>query len=254
MAQKQPFWTLKQQKPYARLSGILHAVVSGMANKTPNGYVIYETAFIVVIATGFKRKSANIKTGAMIQVWFLNRHLHPVVAQQLGKDKVVCGNCPLRPANNGQCYVETGKAPSAVYRAYKRGSYPRLPSTDVFLGHAVRFGAYGDPSKLPLPLLADIASKASRWTGYTHQWRNPLLKGYAAYLMASVDGSDEQIEATSAGWRTFRVAPKGSNWKFRDEISCPASKEAGEKVTCVQCGLCAGQAKHGAKNIVIQQH
>jgi hypothetical protein len=47
---------------------------------SPNGFVIFESAFIVAIATGFKRKSANVKTGDMIQVWILNRNLHPVVA------------------------------------------------------------------------------------------------------------------------------------------------------------------------------
>lgn len=225
-----------------------------------NGYILHETAFIVVIATGFKRASANRKTGAMVQIWILNRNLHPVAAQALGKDKVVCGDCPLRPAiaraegSNERCYVETGKAPAAVWRAYKRNAYPRLESTDVFAGRAVRFGAYGDPSKLPLGLVADIAGKASRWTGYTHQWRNPLFQGYSAFLMASADDVETQIQATRAGWRTFRVAPAGSSFVLRDEISCPASKEAGEKTTCARCGLCAGMAKRGARNIVIQAH
>lgn len=224
-----------------------------MKHKT-NGYVLFETAFLVAIATGFKRKSANRKTGAMIQIWILNRNLHPVVAQQLGKDKVVCGNCPLRPALGGSCYVETGKAPAAVWRAYQAGHYARLESTDVFTGRVVRFGAYGDPSKLPLSLIAEISSKAAGWTGYTHQWRNPLAAGYRNYLMASADDVECQIEATKAGWRTFRVAPAGSNWRMRDEISCPASKEAGERVQCANCRLCAGMGKRGAKNIVIQQH
>jgi len=38
------------------------------ASNKSNGYVIFETAFIVAIATGFKRPSANIKTGEMIQI------------------------------------------------------------------------------------------------------------------------------------------------------------------------------------------
>lgn len=225
--------------------------------KSSNGYVIFETAFLVAIATGFKRRSANVKTGSMIQIWILNRNLHPVVAQQLGKDKVVCGDCPLRPVNaevgEARCYVETGKAPAAVWRAYRAGRYPKMETTDVFVGRAVRFGAYGDPSKLPLSLLSDIAGKASRWTGYTHQWRNPLYRAYSRFLMASADDIEAQIEATRSGWRTFRVAPAGSDARLIDEISCPASKEAGEKTTCVRCGLCAGNSKP-AKNIVIQAH
>lgn len=225
-----------------------------MKTKPSNGYVIFETAFLVAIATGFKRPSANVKTGEMIQIWILNRNVHPVVAQQLGKDKVVCGDCPLRPFNGGSCYVETGKAPAAVWRSYSAGRYPKLESTDVFQGRAVRFGAYGDPSKLPLSLVAEISSKASKWTGYTHQWRNPLIKGYSAFLMASADDVEAQIEARSSGWRTFRVAPKGSSWKMSDEISCPASKEAGMKTTCAKCALCAGTSKGNVKSIVIQQH
>jgi hypothetical protein len=221
-----------------------------------NGYVIFETAWIVAIATGFKRKSANRKTGAMIQIWILPRHIHPVVAQQLGKDKLVCGDCPLRPANaagSERCYVETGKAPAAVWRAYQAGHYPPLLSTDVFTGKAVRFGAYGDPSKLPLSLIAEIAGKAGHWTGYTHQWANPLLSGYQTFLMASADDIETQFQATRAGWRTFRVAPRGSDWRLLNEISCPASKEAGQKTTCAKCGLCSGSSIR-AKNIVIQAH
>lgn len=224
-----------------------------MSNKA-NGYVIYKSAWIVAIATGFARRSANVKTGNMIQVWILARNLHPVVAQQTGKDKVICGDCPARPALGGDCYVETGKAPAAVWRAYQAGKYPELPSFELFNGRRVRFGAYGDPSKLPLSLLRDIAQASDGWTGYTHQWRNPLAKGYAGLLMASVDSIEEQLQAARAGWRTFRVADKGNNWRLRDEISCPASKEAGAKVTCAQCRLCAGMSKAGARSIVIQRH
>lgn len=220
----------------------------------PNGYVLFQTAWIVAIATCFTRKSANPKTVDMIQVWILNRNLHPVVAQKLGKDKAVCGNCPQRPALGGDCYVNTGQAPASVWKAYQNGSYPTLESTEVFSGRNVRFGAYGDPSKIPLPLLRDIASKSTGFTGYTHQWRNPLLQGYRDFLMASADSPADQIDAVAMGWRTFRVAPKESSWRMSDEISCPASKEAGERVQCAKCRLCAGQSKRGAKNIVIQQH
>jgi len=155
------------------------------------------------LACQFSLPYCSVKTGHMIQIWILNRNLHTVVAQQLGKDKVVCGDCPLRPANaaagEARCYVETGKAPAAVWRAYQAGRYPMLPSTELFNGRAVRFGAYGNPSKLPLALIGEIASKASRWTGYTHQWRNPLVAGYRQYLMASADDVEAQLQATAAG-------------------------------------------------------
>jgi hypothetical protein len=102
-------------------------------------------------------------------------------------------------------------------------------------------------------LLAKIASRASGWTGYTHRWQQPWAQGYKAFLMASADDVELQIRARGMGWRTFRVAPAGSDWKMSDEISCPASKEAGAKVQCADCRLCAGTSKP-AKSIVIQMH
>lgn len=221
--------------------------------KQSNGVVLFETAWLVAIATGIRRPSVNVKTGPMVQIWFLNKQLHPVVAQQLGKDKVVCGNCPMRPANGGNCYVQTNRAPAAIWRAYQAGHYPQA-NGDELNGKLVRFGAYGDPTKLPLAMVAQLAAQSTGWTGYTHQWRDPLKQGYKAYLMASVDSVDEQIEATKMGWRTFRVADKGNNWRLRDEVVCPASKEAGMKTTCAKCRLCAGTAKRGAKSVVIQKH
>lgn len=228
-----------------------------MKSTNKNGYVIFENSWIVAIATGFARKSANVKTGDMIQIWILNRNLHPVIAQRTGKDKLVCGDCPLRPVNaaagESKCYVQTDRAPAAVWRTYQRGGYARMESTDVFVGRNVRFGAYGDPAKLPLPLVADIAGKARRWTGYTHQWRNPLYAGFSRFLMASADDVESQIDARGRGWRTFRVAPTGSDFRLSDEISCPASKESGARTTCAQCTLCRG-ASITAKSIVIQAH
>ena len=222
-----------------------------------NGYVLHETATLVAIATGFSRRSANAKTGDMVQIWILPKQMHPVEAVKTGADNVVCGNCPLRPSVAGKgearCYVNIGQAPAGVWKAYRRGRYPRLESTDVFAGRAVRFGSYGDPSKLPLPLIQDIAGKAARWTGYTHQWRNPLVAGYRQFLMASADDVESQIAATRAGWRTFRVAPKRSGFVLKDEIVCPASKEAGQRTTCAKCGLCRGNAIK-ARSIVIQDH
>lgn len=224
----------------------------------PNGYVLFETPLLAIIATGFRRKTANLKTGDMVQVWTLNRYVHPVQAQRTGLDKATCGKCPLRPilakgTRAARCYVQTDKAPAAIYRAYHRGSYPQMKTTDVFLGKAVRFGAYGEPTKLPLSLLKEIARKAARWTGYTHQWANPIYRGYAPFLMASADSLELQQKANSAGWRTFRVAPKGDTERMADEISCPASAEAGKKTTCAKCTLCRGNGI-SAKSIVIQAH
>lgn len=61
----------------------------------PNGYILVETADKVVIATGFERSSENPKTGNMIQVWILARHVSPSDAVRTGLDAIVCGDCPL---------------------------------------------------------------------------------------------------------------------------------------------------------------
>jgi hypothetical protein len=51
---------------------------------------------IVVIATGFKRSSANPKTGDMLQTWILRRDVAPFAAIHNGADASICGDCPLR--------------------------------------------------------------------------------------------------------------------------------------------------------------
>src|SRR5262245_15960006 len=140
-----------------------------------NGYILHEDTARVIVATGFTRKSENSKTGPMIQVWILVRNESPLDARKNGHTGVICGTCPLQ---NGTCYVDLGKAPQGIWKAYKRGSYPKLPSVEVFKRRVVRFGAYGDPVYIPFSLLRAIAEASAGFTGYTHQWRNPLFAGY----------------------------------------------------------------------------
>lgn len=218
-----------------------------------NGFIVWENSTSVCIATGFSRRGKNRKTGDMIQLWFLPREVNPVQAALTGQDHVVCFGCPLRPASGGKCYVNLGQAPLAVWRAWKAGNYAVMPSAEIFRGRAVRFGAYGDPTLLPLALVQEITAVCNGWTGYTHRWANGLTVGYRRFFVASADSPEEQIQATSAGWRTFRVAPRNSTWKFSDEIGCPAAKENGGRVKCIDCQLCRGSAIK-AKSIVIQQH
>ena len=67
-----------------------------------NGYVLYRGPSkidgkpIVMIATGFKTGSGNVKTGAMIQTWILREDVEPHTAQKTGDDESICGNCPHR--------------------------------------------------------------------------------------------------------------------------------------------------------------
>ncbi len=221
----------------------------------PNGYVLHEDNQRVVIATGFTLKSENAKTGDMIQVWILVKAENPIEALKSGADEAICGNCPLRGTLGKQraCYVNLGQAPLAVWRAWQRGSYPKLDTWNYhinFFGRAVRFGAYGDPVFIPFDIVANIAAWATKHTGYTHQWRNPVFSAYKQFVMASADSVDLAREAQRLGWRTFRVTPIGQlEWDGTNEIVCVNTTRG---FSCAECGLCNGST--GAKSIVIEAH
>lgn len=219
--------------------------------KQVNGYVIYEGKSqlngdnIIAIVT---LNSNNIKTGNMASMWIMNADTPPTKASKAGKDASVCGDCKHRAVNNGACYVVLHQGPLSVYKAYKRGNYPKVTDMSIFEGMKMRFGAYGDPSALPIDILVKIKAAVKNNTSYTHQWKkgDNLLKQFS---MASVDSIEEQKEAVSQGWRTFRVTDNLSD-KLDNEIVCPNTTRA---IQCVDCGLCSGKSV-GAKNILIEVH
>lgn len=227
--------------------------VTKVKKNKANGYKLFEGksnidgSNIVGILT---LKTSNIKTGQMAQLWILNADVNPVEASKSGKDSGVCGSCPLRQSLGGACYVNLGQAPLAVYKSFKKGNYPTLETSDykVLSGLKIRFGAYGDPYALPIEILAQLKAVAVNNTSYTHQWKQggETLK---AVSMASVDTIEEQKEAVSKGWRTFRVATPESP-VLDNEILCPNVTKG---VSCADCGLCSG-ASMKAKNIVIPVH
>jgi len=85
------------------------------------GFVLYHGAStldgapIVAIAT---LKTANRKTGDMVQTWIMREDIKPVESIHTGADSSVCGDCPLRgyiETRNGKttnrmrgCYVNVG--------------------------------------------------------------------------------------------------------------------------------------------------
>jgi hypothetical protein len=219
--------------------------------KKPNGYIIYEGKSqlnggnIVAIVT---MNSKNIKTGNMASMWILNADIKPTEASKQGEDASVCGDCKHRAVNKGACYVTLHHAPLAVYKAYKRGNYPIANDMTIFEGMKVRFGAYGDPSAIPTQILASIKAVVKNNTSYTHQWKqgDKILKQVS---MASVDSIEEQKQAVSEGWRTFRVTSDLSD-KLPNEIVCPNTTKA---IQCADCGLCSGTSTR-ARNIVIEVH
>ena len=148
-----------------------------------NGFLLHEDSARVIIATGFETPSDNRKTGDMLQVWILCKSEDPVTAIKSGLDRLICGNCRHRGHEvDGRfgvertCYVNQGQAPLQIYNSWKAGNYSPLRSLEGFTGRKVRFGAYGDPTHIPLPLALAIAGVSSGWTGYTHLARveNPF--------------------------------------------------------------------------------
>ena len=229
-----------------------------------NGYILWEGESlldgtpIVVIATGFASRSTNRKTGGMIQTYILRRDIDPVSAVRTGKDASVCGDCihrgtTLNNKNSGRtCYVNVGQGALAVWKSYLAGGYPRWACVQRKHGEAdgrkVRLGTYGDPAAVPAYIWQTLLLFASGHTGYTHQWRNPALSvAQHQFLqhtcMASADSPEEAAFAQSMGWRTFRVGRWGETERDRVRLSeslCPASAEAGKKLTCEECLACDG--------------
>lgn len=232
-----------------------------------NGAVLYQGPSaidgqeIALIITQMVSKSSNTKTGSMIQTYIIRTDIDPVQAANNGQDVSICGDCKHRPklakvTGEASCYVNLGQGALSVYKAFKRGNYPKKSVSEIahmIAGRNVRFGTYGDPCACPIEIFQDLAKACKGHTGYTHQWRRPGFNfAWSELLMASVDNKFEQIEAASYGFRYFRVQV-GQALPLAGEISCPASKEAGNKTTCAACLLCGGTSKK-AKNIVIQDH
>jgi hypothetical protein len=208
---------------------------------------------IVVIATGFRRNTKNPKTAGMLQVWILPARANPSKAHRNGDDVSVCGNCLHRLANT--CYVHLGKAPLQVYRAWRRGLYPVLSPDEIagrFAGRLVRLGAYGDPAAVPTELWKRVTCLASGWTAYTHSWRvsDPALK---QFCMASCDRASDLERARALGWRTFRVLTD-TDTLLADEFLCPASAEAGKRLTCATCLACRGGERRHQVTPAIYAH
>ena len=205
---------------------------------------------IVGIITGLATPSTNKKTGPMAQLWILSAMEEPHKALKSGEDESVCGDCPAR---DKWCYVVTFQGPLSIYKTWKRGGYGEY-NEGLLTGHALRLGAYGDPAALPTEILERITRPVDRYTGYTHAWRycDPRVK---SFCMASCDTRADAVDAIRAGWRTFRVSTEPNERAIEREVSCPASEEAGNKLTCFECGACDGHRRPTVKsNIVIQVH
>lgn len=213
--------------------------------------------------------SGNIKTGNMVQTHIIRSDISPMDASKSGLDYAICGDCQHRgqatndptkkQAVNRTCYVTLFQGPTVVYKTFKRGAYPLASLDDVKAigrGQMVRLGSYGDPSAVPKSVWDALLSDSIGHTGYTHQ--HNASADYSR-LMYSADNQGEAIKAHTEGKRTFRVIPvvtwqsMGKASMLSNEILCPASIEAGNKATCIDCGLCKGSSVK-AKSIAIVAH
>lgn len=235
------------------------------------GLVLYEGPSrlngepIVAVATF---RTANRKTGNVIQTWILPQTDRPEKAAVSGKDASVCGDCPLRPVETGLCYVNTGQAPLSVYSAWQRGSYVkadfrRAAHRDAFRGRMLRMGSYGEPVAIPRSVWDKPLRYSEGHVGYTHQWAR--FPEYSGILMASVHSPFEAECAAAGGWRTFRSRNEDQP-VLPSEVVCPASPEGGHRRSCKECGGCNGNAggsstrrsfviiSHGRFNQAKQRH
>ena len=219
---------------------------------------------IVVIAIDSAR---NTKTGRMVQTYILRADIDPREANKTGADFSICGTCPHRgtptndpdkaQAENRSCYVLLGQGVLIAYRAMLRGVYPEISGhkaiASVGRGKLVRLGTYGDPAAVPSYIWESLISEAEAHTAYSHQSGMRKAQFKPSYMMESVDSLSQAKRAWRAGRRTFRVVSNVSDIVKGAEILCPASKEAGRRVTCSQCKLCGGSLI-GAKSVAIPAH
>jgi len=217
------------------------------------GYVIHEGtvnghAFVVIVTL----KTSNEKTGDMMQIWFLLRDINPVqgVKDCIDAD-TICKGCPFASGNG--CYVNVGQAPLAVWKAYHRGAYSTLLPKDyagVFGARKVRFGAYGNPSLLPVSIVSAISKVCAGWTGYFHDWRtNRYAKQYSRYFMASTETESSFRLASSLGLRTFHASPI----QPEGTVECLSDSTDG-RVQCAECKLACNGLSSNRPSVWINPH
>lgn len=228
-----------------------------------NSAVFYEGASeldgkpIVGIITNLLETSKNGKTGEFTaQSYIMRSDISPLSAAYGGGDYSVCGNCPLKPSNQNICYVNLAKAPQNIWKAYRKNRYLKIEDYPLerIGSRLLRFGAYGDPTAIPIVEWQPLINKFPQHTGYTHQWRS-CDEVWKEYLMASCETTGEVEIARILGWRTARVINPDSP-KLDNEILCrnQAEEDLFLKPQCMQCKLCDGNKGRHLTDIVFNVH
>ncbi|MBT3325524.1 MAG: hypothetical protein HN396_04650 [Gemmatimonadales bacterium] len=225
------------------------------------GFLLYDGpgrldgAPVFAVAT-LGRFCTNTATGPMHQVWVMRSDLDPLQAAYVtGDDASVCGDCVMRPVLKADgkrgadmCFVAKHQAPLGVYRAYKRGAYPRLSERahKRMAAYSWRFCGYGDTAVVPLPVW-DWATLhgEGRDMAHTHMWDWAGALEYASMAMASVHTPYDAGRAIAAGWRAYMLQPEGLDTPS-GMMRCAKQREA-KRLQCADCGGCAGTRNGAAR-------
>lgn len=216
------------------------------------------------------KPSYNSKLGAGYITTTYHFSLSQIISSDLTLDAKTCFDCPysfnMNGGKSGGCYVHNGLIGAGIRsmlkRLHKLHNAGRIEgynkdSFNLFISGSAaikpiltRFASYGEPVTLPLNLLGKLAKISKKHVGYSHLWGRPELAGYSKYLMASTHSYFETLVANSLGWRAFESADKAD---VKTPV-CPASKEFGKKLTCIECAACGGVKKGQTNNIFIKTH
>jgi hypothetical protein len=217
-----------------------------------------------------KSQNSKIGDGNVIQTYHFS--IDQVMNNDFTQDKSNCLNCRFsfnqNEGRSGGCYTHKGlqlmglkSKLRSLHKAFNDGKIKEFDKSefDNFIQKIstkkvdlCRFGAYGEPSLLSVDICAKLKKLAKNTTGYTHQWHN-INEDYSNYFMASIDNTFELAIAKSKGYRSF-FATDNKPVNSKTITNCPASKEAGNKTTCVKCSLCNGAQGNSKKDIYILTH
>jgi hypothetical protein len=205
------------------------------------------------------RGSRNAKLGPMAQALICRDDCPPHHATRLGLDGAVCGDCTLRTANAGGCYVATGLHYPHLWRL-SCGLAPDLEGACNAIRASqlpVRFGSHGDPAAMPFEVFEALVGATTRGgrprhTAYTQAWRT-CDQRFREYAMARVLSAEQRHEAKGLGWRTFRVRLADMP-VLSGERPCPAAPESGRRTTCSRCLACSGTSSRRTRDLCIVAH
>ena len=190
----------------------------------------------------------------------------PTLSQFFSHDNSNCGDCPLSKNQGykfGKCYTHKLFQYSGFISMLKSivnefNGISNVPTYEDIKGHEfftnkvvnryVRFGSYGEPTKIPYELIVSMTEIAKSYSGYTHQYIDN--EEYLNYFMASTHGKNStDYVRNHLGGRSFVAV---ETLKAVKGVECPTMYENG--VTCSSCGLCSGILGKGNKDIKILKH